>query len=337
MYDYHSERGACIVDHFTAHRLTIEAVAVEPIALNEHKGSALRGALYHALRDRFCTVREANECAACLLWNVCSVCTLVSTLDIENRLGRDAARPYTIQPPLDETKLDYAPGEELNFGLTLYADAMRLFPYVIMALQGLEESGLGRRHEANRWRRGRLRIRAVWAEHPLTGQRVAVAREENTLVNVPDIPITHDQIVACAAQPWPEQITLELLTPLRLTARGQLVKPGEVTLTILLARILDRLESLAQCFCDTPLSLDFGALVRAAEEVQTVADETQWIELRSYSTRQHRATPIGGLLGRVRLAAPNWRPYLPWLLWGQFTHVGKDAVKGNGWYRVAER
>jgi hypothetical protein len=24
----------------------------------------------------------------------------------------------------------------------------------------------------------------------------------------------------------------------------------------------------------------------------------------------------------------------PWLLWGQSLHVGKDAVKGNGWYQV---
>ncbi len=322
------------MDHFTAHRLTIEAVAVEPISLNEHKGSALRGALYHALRDRFCTVREANECAACPLWNVCPVCTLVSTLATDHRLGRDAARPYTIQPPLDEHKLDYAAGEALTFGLTLYANALRLFPYVIMALQGLEESGLGKRLEANRWRRGRLHIRAVWAEQPLTGQRLAVARAEQALVQVPDIPITHAQVLDRAAQPWPEQITLELLTPLRLTAQGRLVKPGEVTLAVMLARILDRLESLAQSFCDTPLSLDFAGLVRAAQGVRTVADGTRWVELRSYSTRQGRATPIGGLLGRVTFAAPDWQPFLPWLLWGQFTHVGKDAVKGNGWYRV---
>lgn len=322
------------MDHFTAHRLTIEAVAVELISLNEHKGSALRGALYHALRDRFCTVREANECAACPLWNVCPVCTLVSTLATDHRLGRDAARPYTIQPPLDEHKLDYAAGEALTFGLTLYANALRLFPYVIMALQGLEESGLGKRLEANRWRRGRLHIRAVWAEQPLTGQRLAVARAEQALVQVPDIPITHAQVLDRAAQPWPEQITLELLTPLRLTAQGRLVKPGEVTLAVMLARILDRLESLAQSFCDTPLSLDFAGLVRAAQGVRTVADGTRWVELRSYSTRQGRATPIGGLLGRVTFAAPDWQPFLPWLLWGQFTHVGKDAVKGNGWYRV---
>jgi hypothetical protein len=75
-------------------------------------------------------------------------------------------------------------------------------------------------------------------------------------------------------------------------------------------------------------------LVRSAAAVRTVAEETRWVELRSYSTRQRRATPIGGLVGSVAFSTDDWRPYLPWLVWGQFTHVGKDAVKGDGWYRV---
>jgi hypothetical protein len=34
------------------------------------------------------------------------------------------------------------------------------------------------------------------------------------------------------------------------------------------------------------------------------------------------------------LAAEDWSPFLPYLIWGQFTHVGKDATKGNGVYRI---
>ena len=59
-----------------------------------------------------------------------------------------------------------------------------------------------------------------------------------------------------------------------------------------------------------------------------------WEELRSYSTRQRRDTPTSGLMGHVTLQAEDWSPFLPWLTWGQYTHVGKDAVKGNGWYEV---
>jgi len=352
------------VRHFTAHRLLIRATVIEPVLLNQHKGSALRGALYHSLRNRFCTLvtsrgrtmrHQRRDCIGCPLRQVCPVCTLVSTLAPGSRLGRDAARPYTIQPPLDAAKTLYRPGEQLQFGLTLYAQAMQLFPYVVMALYSLEEEGLGRRDAANDWRRGTLRIDQIWADNPLTGQRQVVSTRGSDCVQVPDIPITHQQVVDAAKLrcerasreavhgPAEEVLEIELLTPLRLTTRGHLVKPGQVTFRVFLGRLLDRLESLAQHFSDTPLELDFAALVHAAEAVRTVDDATRWVELRSYSTRQRRATPIGGLMGSRRpqptppglaFAAHDWAPFLPWLIWGRFTHLGKDAVKGNGWYRL---
>lgn len=322
---------------FAAHRLVIQATVMTPVVLNEHQGSALRGALYHGLRRRFCALlQEARECLGCPLATACPVCTLVSTLAPEGRLGRDVARPYTIQPPLTGAATLYRSGQPFNFGLTLYADALRLLPYIVLALQELETSGLGRRDRANDWHRGTLRLEAIYAENPLTGQRAAISQRKERLVHVPDLPITHEQICQQAAQsPNFGEIQLHFLTPTRLTAQGCLVKPGQLNFAILLARLLDRLESLALHFSSTPLQLDYPALLRTAEGVRTVHDETQWVELRSYSTRQGRATPIGGLMGRVTFWAEDWRPFLPWLLWGQFTHVGKDAVKGNGWYHLA--
>ena len=324
------------MDHFRAHRLMVRTIAREPVLLNEHKGSALRGALYHGLRNRFCAMREQQlVCGVCPLWQACPVCTLVSTLGPDNRLGRDAARPYTVQPPLDGQTL-YRPGDALTFGLTLYAEAIKLFPYVIMALQELEESGLGRRGAVNDWRRGTLHVDAIWAENPLTCERQPVLRTGEARVQIADIPITHAQVLAQAERlPASGPLRLWLLTPTRLTHRAQLVKPGQVTLAVLLGRVFDRLESLVQHFGEAPLQLDYAALMAQATAGRTLHDDTRWVELESYSTRQRRATPIGGLMGEVTLACDDWRPLLPWLLWGQFTHVGKNAVKGDGWYALA--
>jgi len=329
---------------FTAHRLSVTARVVTPVALNTHKGSALRGALYHALRKRFCTMRDrAHECSACPLWQVCPVCTLVSTLSTRNRTGRDAARPYTIQPPLEPLHTRYEPGERLSFGLTLYADALRLFPYVIMALCELEEDGLGRKLPENGWRRGTVAVEQVRAENPLAGVAQEVMHrapsgdsdEGSATVSFPDIPITHSQVMERAAALAAEKtLRVVFLTPARLVHRRSLVKPGEVAFPVLLGRLLDRLESLAQHHTDTPLALDYAALLERAEAVRTVDDRTRWVELSSYSTRQRRATPIGGLEGAVTFACDDWAPFAPWLVWGQFVHVGKDAVKGNGWYQV---
>ena len=38
---------------------------------------------------------------------------------------------------------------------------------------------------------------------------------------------------------------------------------------------------------------------------------------------------------KAAASAPDHRQLLPWLLWGQVTQVGKNTVKGNGWYEVA--
>jgi len=48
------------MDHFTAHCLRFECEVVTPLRLNEHTGSAIRGAFYHALWNQFCMNHEAR-------------------------------------------------------------------------------------------------------------------------------------------------------------------------------------------------------------------------------------------------------------------------------------
>ncbi len=344
------------MQNFTAHRLRFVTEVQTTIELNEHQGSAIRGSLFHALRNQFCTYRKADECAGCPLVATCPVATLVSTLAPGHQRGQDRPRPYTIQPPLpgsghpwehDDGRVTfrYEPRERFEFGLTLYAQALQLFPYIILAMHGLEQGGIGRRTEQpdGRWRRGTFAVREVWAENPLTGERQQVLHSGDRLVQAPDIPITHRQVMEKGRienerlENGERRITLRLLTPARIIERGHLLKPHQFRFRPFFQRLLERLEALSGYFSDTPLAVDFPALLELAEAVQVVDNRLSWEELRSYSTRQHRATPLGGLVGKVTLEAEDWTPFLPWLVWGQFTHVGKDAVKGNGWYQIQRR
>lgn len=257
----------------------------------------------------------------------------------------------------------YEPRETLSFGLTLYAQAMQLFPYVVLALQEFEEGGIGRKCEQydGCWRRGRLAVREVWAENPLTGERQPVLREGSRQVQVPDVPVTHEQVIENREwrmengrmREWENErmmneeenslysilhspffFSLFFLTPTRLVEGGHLLKPETFRFRPFLQRLLERLESLSAAFCDTPLTVDFPTLLAEAETVRVVEQRLRWEEVCSYSTRRHAESPLGGLVGHVTLQAEDWSPFLPWLLWGQFTHVGKDAVKGNGMYWV---
>jgi hypothetical protein len=340
---------------FTAHRLRFVTEVRTPVELNEHQGSAIRGALYHALLDRFCTNREAPECALCPLAAACPVAFLVSTMRPESDRGRDIPRPFTVQPPLpgsghpvegeDRLFFRYEAGEPLEFGLTLYARAMQLFPYVVLALTELERGGLGRRlpQEAPGrprpvWRRGTLAIREVWAENPLTGARQPVLRSGDRTVHVPDVPITHDQVLAVPVPPPGAVVVLRFLTPTRLIQQAALVKPDRFAFRPFFQRLMERLEALTRHFSDTPLVFDDPrGLIAAAERVRVVENGLRWEEVWSYSTRRRGESPTSGLLGTVALQAEDWSPFWPYLLWGQFTHVGKDAVKGNGWYGVGSR
>jgi hypothetical protein len=340
------------VDNFKAHRLRFVTDVETTIELNEHQGSAIRGALFHAMRRRFCTNREADECAACPLVATCPVATLLSTLKPGSGRGRDVPRPYTVQPPLPgqaghpveddrgRLRFHYRPEESFAFGLTLYARALQLFPYVVLTVKTFEHAGLGRRmeRERGRWRRGTLQVREIWAENPLTGDRQPVLEAGEDTVQVPDVPVTHHQIMDRARElerPIRERgLTISFLTPTRLVEGGQLVKPDAFRFKPLLQRLLDRLEALSRDFSDTKLSLDFSSLVAASEQVRVRDNRLWWEELRSYSTRRRTDSPTSGLLGTVVLEADDWSPFLPWLVWGQFTHVGKDTVKGNGAYRI---
>ncbi|MGQ9682591.1 MAG: CRISPR system precrRNA processing endoribonuclease RAMP protein Cas6 [Anaerolineae bacterium] len=319
--------------YLTAHHLEFTLEALTPVSLNEHQGSALRGALYHGLRA-FCAQRERTTCAGCLVLGVCPVAALVSTLDPEGVRGQDLPRPYVLEPPLDRrTRL--APGERLTFGLTLLGAALPLFPYVVQALRRLEEIGLGK--GAAGGRRGRVRLVEAWAANPLSGERQPVLHAGETIVQMPDVPVTAEQVRAVAAH-WPRaRLALQFLTPTRLMAEGRLVRRPEFG--ILFHRLWQRVADLADC-----RSLSGGSaaerqppdpyrLVGLARQVRLVRDGTHWVELESYSTRQGRATPIGGFVGRATYEG-DLEPFLPWLVWGQVLHVGKDAVKGNGWYRL---
>jgi hypothetical protein len=316
---------------FTAHRLEITATVTSPIALNEHQGSALRGALFHALYDRFCVNKAARECAACPLVQSCPIATLMATWRPDGERGANVPRPYTIEPPLNSSHT-YRAGDTLRWGLTLFADALQLIPYIVLGVQALEEEGLGKalRQPDGAWRRGRLVVDEIAEIHPWTGQRQVLYQRGARIMRTPSLAITAADIASRVATMPKEQFQLTFLTPTRLIDNGRLLH--RPLFRPIFQRLLERLSSLSKHFSSTPLE-DVRELLGTALDVRVVEDRTRWIELQSYSSRQRRSTPMGGFIGSATFAG-DIKHALPLLIWGELTHVGKDAVKGNGWYTL---
>lgn len=332
------------VSRFSAHRLSFECRVESPILLGEQQGSAIRGALFHALRGRrerpgFCVEPGRQDCRGCRMLAGCPVSFLLATVDEAGRRGADVPRPYTVEPPLGASPR-YEPGEPFRFGLTVFARALALFPYVVVAARRLEEEGIGRRSldGQGRWRPGRFRIERIVAVNPLTGEGQVVLQRGDDLVSVPSLPVTHEQVLARSrriAEGWGlrpvGQLGVEFLTPTRVVDGGRdLRRPA---FRPLFQRLVERLSSLWEEYGREELPIDFGDLMARAEGVRLVADGTRWLEVRGYSTRQGAPKYLSGFVGRAAYEG-DLGVLLPWLVWGELTHVGKDAVKGCGLYRV---
>ena len=180
----------------TTTHLLFDTVIERPVVLNEHKGSAIRGAFFHALRGRpgnhawrgFCANQEATECRGCALLAVCPVARLLATHDPTGARGHEIPRPLTVKPPLGE-RTEFCPEDHFRFGLSIVGDALQLLPYVILAVQqGMPVEGLGKRDRLNDFQPGHFRLLSVHAHHPLRGEMKRLWQEGETLVDVPTCP-----------------------------------------------------------------------------------------------------------------------------------------------------
>ncbi len=301
--------------------------------MREHKGAAIRGAIFGAVRYQFCVRKELESCHQCQLVANCPVSFLLATVDETGRRGDDVPRPYTVQPPLGPAAR-YEAGESLEFGVTLYARALSYLPYLIVAVHNLEQYGLGAKAPDGRWRRGMFRVEQIIAMDPLDGRTKLVMAAGDNLVHMPDFGVTHEAVLRrAAAMGEPGRLAIEFLTPTRLVDGGRLVQRPQ--LRPLVQRLIERISSLWEHYAGSSPPLDYAALMAAAEGVRTVEDGTRWVDLESYSSRRDVRTPIGGFVGRAVFEGAM-ATLLPWVIWGEYAHVGKNAVKGDGWYRLVE-
>jgi hypothetical protein len=340
---------------FTAHHLRFEVEALTPLLLPAHAGPSLRGALFGALQRHFCPVPQ-TETPSAGHKAICPVCWLMATEKPGSGRGRDVPRPYAVEPPVppscDGAKDDglqswhFEPGQRFSFGLTLFAQALNLFPYLVVAMPLMGQAGIGiplaenapAGHSGAR-RRGQFVLRSIETINPLTGEGVQVMGEGQTMVQMPTLPVTGADVAAAARRMLERlgaggRVQIHFRTPTRIVEQKRLAhRPW---LGPIVRRLLERLDALRGEFAGEPPTADRERLVALADRVRLVADGTWWVDLHSRSRRLGRSTPVGGFVGPALYEAPpeTWQALLPHLLWGQQVHVGKSATKGDGWYEL---
>ncbi|MCB0190119.1 MAG: CRISPR system precrRNA processing endoribonuclease RAMP protein Cas6, partial [Caldilineaceae bacterium] len=303
-------------------------------------GSALRGAMVTAMRRTFCPEWRA-EATDARHRATCPVCQLLALENNESIPG-DVRRPYALIPPPD-TQQSYAAGEPFAFGLTLFGNSLDYLPYLLLTLGGMGEIGIGRKLANGK--RGTFLVTQLDAINPFTGEINPMMLPGERMVRPITAPVTHEQIVTAAAAmadllaTQENRLWIEFRTPMRLTPNHQRATSPDF-FALAKAATIRMLDLSAQYGGGRPTigSRPFALkedLYRYADAVHLLHDETTWWDLQGYSSRLQQKQVLGGLVGRACYQTADWRPLLPWLLWGMSAGVGRNIVKGCGIYAIS--
>lgn len=285
------------------YRVTFEAL--EPLELPAYLGSTLRGAFGRAFRRLCCLAPDGGPCPAP------GSCPYHLIFETAPPPGADALsthdeipRPFVIAPP-PASAPRYPPGSEVTFDLTLVGRARELLPHFVVTLREVDRIGRGRRAVA---------LARMEAVDPIFGTSETVYAAADNLVKPLDRAIT---LANCAMIPCPDRgVRLRFLTQTRLKHEGAFARRPDFQ--VLFRRLLGRLSSLARFHCDGPLDVDFRGLIEAAGKVRLVQDRRMEWE---------------GLVGEA-VYEGELAPFWPYLVFGQWTHVGSGTTFGLGGYRI---
>jgi hypothetical protein len=250
------------------------------------------------------------------------------------RLNQDIPRPFILRLS-SQPQPAAEPGRPLSFDLHLIGFAIDYLPYFLVTFRELGQQGIG-------IGRGRFEISRVLALHPtpssLRGGEHAghtdIYSPKEHLVRVPAERLTFEDCRRLAAERVTtngDRITIRFLTPTYLKVGGQLVAHPDFHHVV--KRLRDRVNALAHFYCDDRLDIDYKAFGQRAEAVRTVRCDVRWEDRERRSWKTGHRHEMGGFVGEVTYEG-ELDEFLPLLMLGQFTHVGKYTVWGNGQYEI---
>ncbi len=298
--------------------LTFTCRFLEGGTLPAFKGSALRGALGHALRETTCVLRSG--CGPCVLEPPCAYGFFFDSKREQSRgqpLEWASMQPFALRPPLDFRRYVSA-GEPLLFSLLLFGRAGEYLPQLIFAVTRMGELGLGAPREG---KRARFDVQQIEQDGTVIFRQAEgfVRRHPPAVLTLAEVPV-----------PAAGRIQVKLVTPLRFQHRGQFVR--DLPFGILMRAVLRRITRLLSQFGEgAPTEHQVSALLEEAENVREVSSNLRWVDWQRYSNRQQTTMFLGGLKGTITYQG-DLAGFLPYLQFAREVHIGKQTAFGLGWF-----
>jgi hypothetical protein len=285
-----------------------------PLDLGANPGASIRGALYEALAVMYDTGAIATRYDA----DKNPVDWLMRLKDESSTGGDDVPRAFGIRPPLDK------PSTHSVFAISFYGAGHERMPLVISAVDAMQKIGLGRG-------RNKFTLRDVSAIDTLSRQKTVVingAGEAIAPLPPPPSPTAYHQFANLLN---PNALTVRFITPTRIVRDKHLVKTPIFRAWV--QRLLGRINSISKAYTDTEIIIPFHELIPLMDSIEMTKNHTQWRESWSHNRMDGTDKPTSGFMGQASYVG-NIAPLLPYILMGQGLQVGKNIVKGSGWYEV---
>lgn len=292
------------------------------------KGSALRGVMGRVMRQMSCA-DPGWQCLDCHLRPQCPYAYVFETAPspvAAMMSGYDQVpRPYVIEPPPGGQEF-LPPGGEMVFDLLLFGRAIPLFPYFLAAFREGGRIGLGSGKK-------KYKLTGIEAVNDFTGSREVIYQTGGKLCQSYEIEWSGREVLLASAAIQPvREVTIEFITPTQLMADGlKLSQLEELDFVVLLRNILRRYSSLYVHHHDKLPEESFADLLEKAGEVSYGGGEGQVERWERYSMRREQRNPMEGFTGRLKYTG-DLSPIVPYLMLGQWLHIGKWSVFGMGKY-----
>lgn len=234
-----------------------------------------------------------------------------------------APHPFVITPPLEEER-EYNQGDTLCFGLTLIGKSVEFLPYFIYTFDELGQIGIGKG-------RGKYKLVEVKTKKNHTEEEVIYSSADKILrQNIKTAGL--EEILDSFSHFSPSGLlTINFITPTRLKFEGRL--SGTLEFHILIRNMLRRISLLSYFHCGEEMNLDFKSLIEKSYEVKVKKSNLRWFDWERYSNRQETKMMMGGFKGPITFEG-EFETFLPFLLLGEYIHVGKGTSFGLGKYQI---
>ncbi|MBW1973001.1 MAG: CRISPR system precrRNA processing endoribonuclease RAMP protein Cas6 [Deltaproteobacteria bacterium] len=313
-----------MISHFYIARYSFILTAIEKIILPPYKGSTFRGAFGKALKNSVCYIGLSN-CNECPIKNRCAYIYLFETPPPKNtkmmKKYTSTPHPFILIPPL-KGKNEYYPYEKINFELTLIGKAIDYLSFFITAVKRMGRFGIGKG-------RGKFELNEVWV-NSLNGKNVKVYRKGEGMLSNVNHKIKFNEIINNYKDT--NILNITFITPTRITFEGKY--SNDIPFHLLFRTLLRRISLLSYFHLEKELShIDFKGLINESKSIKTISYNLRYMDWERYSHRQKRHINMGGMVGDVTYQGELTK-FFPFLVLGEYIHVGKGTVFGMGKYVI---